>query len=196
MAIAHVAIRAATIARIVKNLKPSGRISSLKSKVSIGQISVLKWQQRAVEQKSAGKKDPPKPPTLHVKPEQRFAILARDSSSEDEYQPLVHYRMTMPDPYDEDDDNDNDTLTVTDEVETFTPPLTVTAILAGVDRQLANYPVGHDADDVEMRSADADNLEIMDAHVRAVLAGATSRLSVLNTALGHDPSLFPVYSPG
>ncbi len=99
--------------------------------------------------------------------------------------------MTMPDPYGVDEDNYTDTLTVTDEVAAFTPPLTVAAILADVDRQLADYPVGHDAEDVEMSSADAHNLEIMDAYVRAILAGASSRLSILNTALGHDPSLTP-----
>jgi hypothetical protein len=88
-------------------------------------------------------KDPPKPPTLHVKPEQRFSTFASDYSSEDEYEPLVHYRMTMPDPY-SDDDNDEDTsLTVDDDVAGFSPPLTVTAILADVDRRLANHPADY-----------------------------------------------------
>jgi hypothetical protein len=37
-------------------------------------------------------------------------------------------------------------------------------------------------DDIEMSSADTENLAIMDAHVRSILAGASPRLFVLNTA--------------
>ncbi len=64
--------------------------------------SVLKWQQRAGEQTGTTTKDT-KPPTLHVKfekkdvLEKRFAALASDSS-DDEYEPLVHYHTTMSDP--------------------------------------------------------------------------------------------------
>jgi hypothetical protein len=89
--------------------------------------SVHKWQQRASQpaDKPVTSKDPPKPPTLHVKPEQRFAAMAYDSSSEDEYAPLVHYRMTMPDPYSDDDDDEDTPLTVDDDVAVFSPPLTV-----------------------------------------------------------------------
>jgi hypothetical protein len=93
--------------------------------------------------------------------------------------------MTMQDP---DDDDDDDTTTMTDEIEAVTPPLTVVAILADVDRQLADYPADaapafNDADDVDMTNEDDDNLAWMDSHVRSILAGADSRLFLLNTAL-------------
>jgi hypothetical protein len=155
--------------------------------------SVHKWQQRASQpaEKSVTSKDPPKPPTLHIKPEQRLSTLAYDYSSEDEYEPLVHYRMTMPDPYPDDDDTEDAPLTVNYDVAAFTPPLTVAAILADVDRRLANHPADYATGDVETSSSAADGLERMDTHVRAILIGAQPRLSVLNTALGHDPSLFP-----
>jgi hypothetical protein len=120
--------------------------------------SVLKWQQRTGEQKGTGTKELSKPPTLHVKPEKRFATLAYDSSSEHEYEePLVHYRFTMPVPDEENNENDNNaTLTVNDAVH-------------------------DDDDDIEMSSADTENLAVMDAHIKALLAGASPCLFALNT---------------
>ena len=75
--------------------------------------SVLKWQQRATQQKSAGTATPAttKPPTLHVKteakPEQRFFTLTYDEDDDDEDydEPMQHFRATMTDPDDDDDDD-------------------------------------------------------------------------------------------
>jgi hypothetical protein len=77
--------------------------------------SVHKWQQRATPAAGSSLKDPPKPPTLHVKPEQRLHTLVIDSDSDDDNStPLHHYRMTMPDSDDDDIDIDNNTaLTIT-----------------------------------------------------------------------------------
>jgi hypothetical protein len=73
--------------------------------------SVLKWQQRAAEQKGTGTSTTTttKPPTLHVKiskakPEQRFSVLAHNSDPDDDYEPIVAFRATMHDPDDDDDD--------------------------------------------------------------------------------------------
>ncbi len=75
------------------------------------------------------------------------------------------------------------------------PPLDVAAILAGVDRQLADYPLetalaSSDESDFEMTDEDANLLERMDTHVRNILAGANPRLNALNTALGHNLARF------
>ena len=71
--------------------------------------SVLKWQQRAAEQKgtSTSTTTSTKPPTLHVKtgeakPEQRYSTLEFDDDDAD--QSLLHFRTTMTDPDDDDDD--------------------------------------------------------------------------------------------
>jgi hypothetical protein len=71
--------------------------------------SVLKWQQRASEQKdnpTATPKTVTLAPTLHVKPEKRFHLLDPDYGSDDEPAPLRSYRLTMQDPDDTDDDDD------------------------------------------------------------------------------------------
>jgi hypothetical protein len=84
--------------------------------------SVLKWQQRALEQKGANPKDPPKHPTLHIKPEQRSHTLMYDSDSDDNFSPLQHFRMTLQDPDDAEDD---------------APPLNVAADQVEINRSRA-----------------------------------------------------------
>jgi hypothetical protein len=79
-------------------------------------------------------------------------------------------------------------------------PATVAAILADVDRRLAHYPSDDDhivmnygdatparsnEDHVVMTNEDDANLDKISTHVNAIMAGAASRLYVLNTALGH-----------
>ncbi len=161
--------------------------------------SVQKWQQRATQPSGTGPTDPFKPSTLHIKPEKRFNTLLSESvsdDSDDPYTPLYHYRMTMPDPDDKDDyedSEDSETFTVPDELKAVAPTLSVAAILADVDQQLTHYPVNNGDNDVVMSSAEDDqNLERMDAHVRAILAGAEPRLFVLNSALGHNLSPPPL----
>jgi hypothetical protein len=159
--------------------------------------SVLKWQQKAAEQKT-NPKDATRPPTLHVKPEKRFNILHVDSDSDDDSATMRHYRFTLHD----DDDEDNFVYVpmveeAIHEVEFVPPPLTVAAILADVDRQLADHPIDvatvpNDSDDVDMSDEDHAHLVQMDTHVRAIMAGANSRLLVLNTALAHAPPLPPL----
>ncbi len=172
--------------------------------------SVLKWQQKATEHRGASKVTVKNahPPTLHAKPEQRFHVLSTmDSDTDDESMPLYHYRMVMDDPRDDDDDHDEPEpidAAITQAAPAI-PPLTVADILADVDRRLATYPVEaapaiHAVDDVEMADEDdiemtdegAANIARIDSHVKSILAGADSRLFVLNTALGHNlplPSL-------
>jgi hypothetical protein len=78
------------------------------------------------------------PPTLHLKPETRFNTLAYDSDSDSESPPLRHYRMTMQD--NGDDEPPDEAQPIIPELEPAPPPLTVTEILADVDRQLAHHP--------------------------------------------------------
>ena len=176
--------------------------------------SALKWQQKATQHKGSSKvtvKDAhplTHPPTLHTKPEQRFNVLSTmDSDTDDDSMPLYHYRMVMDDPHDDDDDHEEpEPIDVAiPQAAPTTPPLTVAEILADVDRRLATYPVeisptihavDDDAmtneDDIEMTDEDAAHIARMDAHVRSILAGADSRLFVLNTALGHTPPPPPI----
>jgi hypothetical protein len=143
------------------------------------------------------------PPTLHVKfqPETRFQTLDGESESDEDSSTLRHYRFTLH----EDDDADNyvydpmgdETLP---EEEFVPPPLTVTAILADVDRQLADHLIDaltapNRSHDVDMNDDDHVHLVRMDTHVRAIMAGANSRLLVLNTALGHEPTSTPLTRP-
>jgi hypothetical protein len=80
---------------------------------SVYWTSVLKWQQRAAEQKGTSTSTSTittKPPTLHVKisdtkPEQRFSILGYDFDPDDDAEPMQHFRMMMHDPDDDDDDS-------------------------------------------------------------------------------------------
>ncbi len=163
--------------------------------------SVLKWQTKAAEQKTTPRNATP--PTLHVKsqPETRFQILAGGSESDEDSATLRHYRFTLHD----DDDADNYVYipmveeTILEE-EFVPPPLTVTVILADVDRQLADHPM----DDVPAPSASGDvdtddddhaHLVRMDTRVRAIMAGANPRILALNTALGHAPTSTPLTRP-
>jgi hypothetical protein len=60
----------------------------------------------------------------------------------------------------------------------------------------ANNPLTSDDEaDVEMSRPDSTTLQMMDAHVRAILADASPHISALNTALGHDPSFCPGPTP-
>ncbi len=174
--------------------------------------SVLKWQQRAGEQSGTAKDT--KPPTLHVKfekkdtLEKRFTALAYDSS-EDEYEPLVHYHTTMSDP-DDTPETDN-TRPINNDVDVnMTQPLLpprmvaptpeeLATIFTDVTRQLDLHRVAsaqvfddnmNGATDTESNHTDSELLVMMDAHVRAILARASPRLLALNAALGHDPSFF------
>jgi hypothetical protein len=152
-----------------------------------------KWQQKSVEQKTTPK-DATRPPTLHVslKPEKRFQLLDVSSDSDDDAYTLRHYRFTLHD----DDDKDNyvyvpmgEEATVDEEI--VPTPLTVGAILADVDRQLAVHPVTIALAPPEGDPNDEDRAHLirMDNHVRAVMANAYPRLLTLNTALGHTHPL-------
>jgi hypothetical protein len=133
---------------------------------------VLKGQQKAAEQKPIPK-DATHPPTLHVKvkPDARFQVLDGETDSDEESTTLRHYRFTLHD----DDDADNyvyDPMgeeTIPEEV-IVPPALTVTAILADVDRKLADHPIAapttpNGSDDVDMSDGDHAHLMRMDAHV-------------------------------
>jgi hypothetical protein len=184
--------------------------------------SVLKWQQRASDSKAnptVTSKAVTLAPTLHVKPEKRFQLLAPDYGSDDEPAPLRSYRLTTQDPVDTDDDDDVPPSRF-DDADTAPAvvaptPVTVAAILADVDRRLAHYPRDDDhivmtngnatpapraddhnvmkhgdatparSDHVVMTNEDDANLDRISTHVNAIMAGAASRLYVLNTTLGH-----------
>jgi hypothetical protein len=181
--------------------------------------SVLTWQQKATEQ-HARPKAATHPPTLHVKstaPEKRFNVLADDDSDDEQSHHLCHYGLVMRDPLDDDDgaeaaqhlppptllipeilaDVDRQLAYYPIEASQHLPPptLPISEILADVDRQLVDPPV-----DVVLApyaegastNADQDAIAKMDAHVRFILDGNSSRLFLLNTALGHHlplPSL-------
>ncbi len=130
-------------------------------------------------------KDATRPPTLHVKFEKRFQILDVASDSDDDSSTLHRYHFTLHD----DDDEDNYVYVPT--------PLTVEAILADVDRQLADHPTDvatapSDGGDVDTNDEDHAHLVRMDTHVRAIMASANPRLLALNTALGHTHPLPPL----
>jgi hypothetical protein len=78
----------------------------------------------------------------------------------------------------------------------FPPPtLPISEILADINRQLIGHPGdAAPAPHAEVPSANAgqDTLAKMDAHVRSILAGNSSRLFALNTALGHNLPLPPL----
>jgi hypothetical protein len=122
--------------------------------------SVLKWQQRASEQKGTIDKQPSKPPTLHIKPEKRFNILSQDSDSDDGTMHLYQYGLVMTDLNEDDDGADATqhlpppTLPISENVDRqladspieasqhLPPPtLPLSEIVADVDRQLVAYPV-------------------------------------------------------
>jgi hypothetical protein len=73
-------------------------------------------------------------------------------------------------------------------------PLTIGAILADVDRQLADHPVNVVLAPPEDDLTDEDRAHQvrMDTHVRAIMANSNPRLLALNTALGHTPPLPPL----
>ncbi len=181
--------------------------------------SVLTWQQKATEQ-HARPKDATHPPTLHVKfaaPEKRFNVLADDDSDDEQSHHLRHYGLVMRDPLEDDDgaeaaqhlppptlpiseilaDVDRQLADYPMEASQNLPPptLPISEILADVDRQLVDHPVdAASAPYAEGSSTNADKEAIakLDAHVRSILAGNSSRLFVLNTALGHNLPLPPL----
>jgi hypothetical protein len=73
-------------------------------------------------------------------------------------------------------------------------PLTMGAILADVDRQLADHPINVVTAPPEDERTDEDRAHLvrMDTHVRTIMASANSRLLALDTALGHTPPLTPL----
>ncbi len=70
------------------------------------------------------------------------------------------------------------------------PTLPISEILADVARQLVDYPVETASATYEaggaITNADKEAIARMDSHVRSILAGSSSRLFVLNNALGHN----------
>jgi hypothetical protein len=75
------------------------------------------------------------------------------------------------------------------------PTLPISEILADVDRQLVDHPLDvAPLPDAEGSSTNADTESIakMDAHVRSILAGNSTRVFILNTALGHNLPLLPL----
>jgi hypothetical protein len=73
------------------------------------------------------------------------------------------------------------------------PPPTLP--LSDVDRQLVDYPVEMASEPYEageMTNADEEAIARMDLHIKSILAGSSSRLFVLNTALGHNLPLPPL----